>query len=173
MAFGSQRWIKVALVASLSINLLVVGVIAGAYLRNPETAGAPPSPPGMRQLTDGLPIEQKDMLRANLRNTVGTQRQSPRARAAAGRAFQAALLSEPFNRAAAEAVLTAQRDQIDKVFVASQSALLDILERMTVDERRAYAAQLSEQRQRPGRDRPQRQNGQTPRDGGDNRPPRE
>jgi uncharacterized membrane protein len=166
MGSGSQKWLKIALVGSVCVNLLVVGVVAGAFLRNPDSAGTPPAPPSLRQLTQSLPDTQRDVLRQKLRSSLADARPSPRERALAGRALQQALVSDPFDREEMDRVLSEQRTRITAVLDLSQTALLDTLEDMTLAEREAYAQALRDRRANGGRD------GRDRRDGPD-RPPRE
>ncbi|MBB5515545.1 putative membrane protein [Rubricella aquisinus] len=163
MGTASQKWLKIALVGSVCVNLLVVGVVAGAFLRNPDSGGTPPAPPSLRQLTQSLPDARRDDLRQVLRSRLDGQRQSPRERVLAGRALQQALLSDPFDRDAMDRVLSEQRVRINAVFDLSQSALLDTLESMTLAEREAYAQSLRERRPGAGRDgRDRREDGERP-----------
>ena len=143
-----RRWIGPLLFVSLALNLLVVGAIAGMILTGgPDKRGRSDGParsllgaPFVRALepADRLALGQemlsnRDQLRENradLRRRV--------------EALIATLRQETFDRQAVSALLAEQRDLAVTRQEYGEVLLLNRLEGMSLDERRAYADRLGE-----------------------------
>ncbi len=140
-----RRWLVVALVASLGLNLAVAGLVAGLLLHGP--------PPGAR--SDGLwrygaelpePF-RRDLGRA-MRDDRGAWRE-PRERLRAQRAALAdALEAEPYDPAAVARVFRAERDLVGRLADSATGLLLEQIARMDPAERAAYAEALRRDRRR-------------------------
>jgi uncharacterized membrane protein len=144
MAASGSRWLKWALVASLGLNVAVLGVIGGAILKGP-----PPGPmPGIalwhyaHALPDPYRRDLGRALRESRREWIGP-REALRGQRAA---LAAALTAEPFAPAAVEAVLARETRLTDELAARGMGLLLAQIERMTPEERAAYAAALTERR---------------------------
>jgi len=147
-------WMRVALVFSLAFNLLIVGIVAGAIVSG--RAGGPPRivDLSLGPLTRALSDEDRAAIGEALRSRDGFRPPRPVQRIAAAREVKQALLAEPFDREALARLLDAQRSHAAEVFLAGQDVLLDRLEAMTPEERRAFADRLAEEyrkARRPGR----------------------
>ena len=147
-------WMRVTLVLSLAFNLLIVGIVAGALASG--RAGGPPRivDLSLGPLTRALSDEDRAAIGEALRNREGFRPPRPVQRMAAARDLKQALIAEPFDRAELARLLDAQRSRAAEVFEAGQDALLDQLEAMTPEERRAFADRLAEEflkARRPGR----------------------
>ena len=147
---------RILLGASLALNLLVIGLIAGAAWRH---GGGPGkgwhhAPPGLQSYAApyvrALPREARRDLHRGLRREVG----------GAGRAERRALYAEmlaalratPFDAAAVEAVLGTQRERVLALQAAGQARWLATVTAMTPEARARYADRLEEElRRRPGR----------------------
>ncbi len=145
----SGRGLKIVLALSLAVNLAVAGLIGGAVLggRNgsdDEGRGAP----ALRTLGLGpfaVALSRED--RAELRGRVEAQgaplREERRAIGNAMREIQAALLADPFDRAAAEAAFARSRERVVGLQEVGHTALLDQIETMSVTERADLAEGLN------------------------------
>ena len=138
------RWVKIALGVSLSVNVLVVGLAiamvtmvqrGGTPVRTGEAAGAYTfalSPKDRRDIGHAVTQEfrksgkDRSGLRAEYQNMI------------------AILVADPFDRAAAQEVLARQFEFADQRRMASEALLLDHLERMSLEDRKAYAKRLGE-----------------------------
>lgn len=154
------RLLKGALAVSLALNLLVVGAIGGALWRqggmapHHREAGAGPRSYAAPYV-QALPRDMRRALHQKLRES------APRASTAARQADHAAMLSvlraDPFDRAAAAAVLEAQGSAARESQEAAQAAWLDLVATMGPEERRSYAEALAARlEERDTRRRPKR-----------------
>lgn len=144
---GRGRWMRVLLLVSLALNLLIVGVVAGAILgRDGDRRGARGSMPS--PLYRALDTEdRRDLLRelreAGFRNGSGTA-----TRRRAGRLLEV-LRQDTFDRDAFIAVLEEHRETTMAWQEAGATLIADHLAGKTPEERRAYADRL-ERRMRRG-----------------------
>lgn len=143
-----RNWLRLALLASVALNLLVVGAIGAHFLRSP------PGPEGIwtdgRALVRGLPRERREMIFDAFR----ARRDDMRARRqAVGEA----------RRLVGEALRSGDEDGIDRAFGELADAeseamrqlrgvMAEIGARLSPDEREAFAEYL-EHRGRRGRGR--------------------
>ncbi len=146
------RAVKIALALSLALNLAIVGVIGGAVIGRDRHDGGPPA---LRTLGLGpfvVALSRDD--RAALRDRIEAQgaplREERRAIGGALRAVQAALLTDPFDRAAAEAALARSRASAGSLQEAGHTALLDQIEGMDAEARAALAERLNRVMRRLG-----------------------
>ncbi len=141
-------WIKILLLASLGLNLAVIGVLVGL-------AGKPARPPRniraqdiVAALTFALPEEQRKLMRQTLiahRRSFEAEHRSP---IAVRREFVDALSSEPFDITAFDRILARERDQFISLGNVAYETLLGIVKNMTPEERQAFAQRLSAAAQR-------------------------
>lgn len=141
----SRRW-RWVLGASLALNLLFVGLIAGAMLRHDGPRGAGKPPPEMRGFglpyMRALPKENRRALFDTLRDGGYLPRRADRR--AAFEEMVAAMRMQPFDASAAEAVLQGQADRLLIAQSAAQTEWLRLVSGMTDAERTAYADRMEE-----------------------------
>lgn len=144
-----RRWMIPLLVASLAVNLIVVGIVIGALL----------SPDGPRRGGDGqrsvrgvvgepffraLP---EDARREMVRDLMANRDRARENRAALRQrfeAFLAALRSDPFDAAEVGRLLGEQRGAAVRRQELGEELLLKRLEAMSAEERAAYADALED-----------------------------
>lgn len=145
----SRRW-RWVFGASLALNLLFVGLIAGAMLRNEGPRGAGKSSPEMRGFGTpymrALPKETKRALFGTLRD--GGYLPSREDRRAAFAQMVAAMRMQPFDPSAVETVLQQQEDRLHTTRLAAQTEWLRLVSGMTDVERAAYADRMEERMRR-------------------------
>ena len=141
------KWSKVLLVASLGMNLIVVGVLAGAWLngtkRGERSAGGPSfiSGPFGRALSE----EDRRAMRDTFRNDEGrkgrlsTQRREMRQ---IGVEIATVLRTEPFDPDALEMLFAKQARLGTQQRGLGQQALVDRITAMTPDQRAGFADRL-------------------------------
>lgn len=148
-------WLRILFVVSLAGNLLVVGLIVGV-------ASSPKGPRGSERIAGDVgaapfvrALEGEDrraLARDIMRENGGFRQMRQETRARAEELF-AALRAEQFDREAVEMLLQGQREQAARRQLAGESALLNRLEAMTLEERVAYADRLAKALRRgPKRD---------------------
>lgn len=139
---SSGRWLKAALIGSLALNALVIGVVLrGAWHLRATIALAPPNiENNLSAFIATLPAERRDSLRQDtaiarpgvvLRPLRVALRQ---ARQEAVKAF----LAEPFDRQAFVAAQAKVAEAENKLRTTLQGMLPDIASRMTPQERQAF-----------------------------------
>lgn len=142
---GAPTWMRVLLVVSLALNLLIAGVVVGAIASG--RAGGPPRVVDLNlgPLTRALDPEDRRAIGHALRSREDIRPPRPVERLANARALGQALRAEPFDRDMVARLLDSQRSRAADVFLAGQEALLDRLEQMTPEERRAFADRLGQE----------------------------
>lgn len=134
-----RRWLRLVLVLSLALNLAVLGLAVGAWLRfgpgghghgHVESVGA--------ELVRALPRADRRALREAMHG--GPEGRRPPAAALAD--IDAALRARPFDAAALLALLTAQAAERAAWQDAVQAAWLERIAAMSDAERAAYADRL-------------------------------
>lgn len=142
----TRRWLKPLLFASLAVNLLVAGVVLGAFL----------SPDGPRSRSEQGPARgiigepfiralPKDDRRALVRDVMNNRDNIQESRESLRQRFQsflAVLRTDPFDTEEATRLLREQRQVAVKRQEIGEALLMKRLEEMTPDERAAYADAL-------------------------------
>lgn len=132
------RWMRVALIASLAVNLLIVGAVAGALLRH----GGPPPRGGLSfamPYAKALPREaRREMMRAVRETGTGEMLHRGARRAQYG-AVLAALRAAPFDPEVLQREVQAQADAAWALRGAVQTEWLRQVAAMDAAERAAYA----------------------------------
>ncbi len=137
------RGVKVALVASLALNLLLGGLIAGVAVRHHRDMG----PGGRGALTfapyfDSLGRADRAALREEMLRRMPALREMHRERGEDVRAFLEVIRADPFDREVAEAVLEQQLGRASRRLDEGRELFLERLAAMSPEERQAYADRL-------------------------------
>ena len=146
-------WLGIALVVSLGLNVLLVGVVGGAYLRDWQRQAMRPDRAvqmlGLRPFWRAMDPESRAQLAKAVREMRGALRAEGGVYRGFARDFRAALLAEPFDRAALERVLARQADMLARRMSLGRKVLVDRIAEMTPEQRRAFARRLSKARRGP------------------------
>lgn len=150
----SPTWMRVVLVASLAVNLLIVGMIVGTV----ASGGGPGQGRDALREASGSPfvraLDPKDR-RGVMRGMVSERRALRESRETLRARFDAllvALRAETFDAAAVEQLLEDQRRAVQARNKVGEKVILNRVSAMSVEERRAYADRLeAEIRPRPRR----------------------
>ncbi len=150
---GRSRALRLALIASLALNLLFVGLIAGGAMTAAQRPSGTSAGPDMRALWRALPDESREALRERFRDEAGEgprlDRDERRARAAEREAELLALLrADEFDAAAFSALLESRREAMAARGAAAQELLVERLEMMNAAERAALAERYENRRGR-------------------------
>lgn len=142
-----RRWVMPLLFVSLAANLLILGLVAGAFLSPDGPRGGREDQRAVRGVL-GEPffraLPEGDR-RAMIRDILGNREQFRETRDALRdrvASFLDALRAEDFDRAEVERLLGEQRQAAISRQSFGESLLLDRLEAMTASERAAYADAL-------------------------------
>lgn len=146
------RGLRIALVASVMLNLLVLGVLAGGAMRAAHFDPQLPGQPDVRALWRALPSGARSELRAMGREQGFPGEHGPRpsreernARAAAMNArILAALRAEPFDAEAFVTLMHGDRDALQRRLDAAHEAFAAEIAGLSPAERAAMAARLAE-----------------------------
>lgn len=132
-----RRWTRWALIASLALNLLFVGLVAGAVLRGPPDRGV--GGPGLWRYAHALPDHhRRDLVRTvrRSRDDWGGQRAALRD---ARDALAEALRADPFEITAVAAVLAEEQRLAGQLAERGNALLLEQIARMSAEDRARYA----------------------------------
>lgn len=139
------RWARILLVASLALNLLIVGAVAGAMLSGGKWRAGPPGAEAViGPLTRALDAEDRRAIGREIRRA---WRDGELLRGRHDEAFEgliADLTATPFDPAAVEARLAAIRGVIQERLSLGQALLIERLTAMDPAGRAAYADRLRE-----------------------------
>jgi uncharacterized membrane protein len=135
-----SRWMRIALIASLALNLMILGALAGAAwrFRSPSVANLQFGPANIMSYLSDLPSERRAVIwsdTAELRRQLGPSRRATRV---ARRELNGVMRSDPFDQAgfleAQTKLIEAerlQRIQAAKLFAS-------VAGKLTPDERRNF-----------------------------------
>jgi len=135
-----RSWRTWALVASLGLNLIFVGLIAGAMLKGPP----PPPLPGIGQYARALPEPYRNELSRAARASRPDWPAVRKAWQGRRRALAEALTAEPFDRDSVAVLLDQDRQLAADLASRSAGLLLEEIKRMSPADRTRYAEALRE-----------------------------
>jgi uncharacterized membrane protein len=142
----TRPWRRWLLLASLGLNLVFVGLVAGVVLRGPPDGGPPG--PGLWHYARALPPAHRRDLGRALRES-RPEWTGPREALRSKRiAFAGALTADPFEPAAVAAILDDEVRLTGGLAERGTRLLLEQIERMTPEERAAYAEAILKDRRR-------------------------
>ncbi len=143
------RGLRLALFASLAVNLAVLGLVLGAVLLRPpfDRHGPPHGRDFVFPYTRAFDEGQRHELGRNLRGAFERDRERDPPRPHGGllggyRAALELLRAEPFDAQAFGAALEAQSARAEARQAAGQRVLIDYVASLSPEERAAYAARL-------------------------------
>lgn len=146
---GGGRWVRIALVLSLALNLLFLGLVLGAALgrerhmeRNDRDRSEVPQEFRRAPLLGALEPEDRRAVGRGLMHDEGSLRENRAELRARFERLLTAIRAEPFDRAAIEAILDEQRAAGARRLEIAERAVLDRLQAMSPEARAAYAERL-------------------------------
>ncbi len=146
----AKRWPRVLLVLSLTLNLLILGVIAGAQVRDVRDLRRAPPPTretlrdtGMAPFFDAMPRDMRGRMGAQMRSRMGAHGPDRDMLAQEMRDMIAVLKTEPYDAAALTALLNAQQARAEARAAAGRKLLLNQIAGMSAAERERFADELS------------------------------
>ena len=139
-----RGWTRLLLVASLVLNLFLVGLLAGGRLAHGPIGGFNPAagPGFVPHLVRSLPPAARDLAQERFadrrteirRQVVELRRQH--------RAIYRALTAERFDRAALEAALAEMRGQVADLQASIHRAMVEVADQLDAEDRRQMAETL-------------------------------
>jgi len=147
---GPGRWLKLALVLSLGVNLAVVGVVMGAVLGHGAflPGARAPSDIGFRPISRAMSATDRVALRSDLRAAAGEWRALNAARSDEAATMLRILRSEPFAPTELRALLDAQQARTQARIVHVNEVLVARIAAMEPAARAAFAERLEEELRR-------------------------
>lgn len=140
---STSRWIKIALVISLGINIGIAGILVGSALRAPEARRSNiEHPDGVAMLARAMPQSHQRELRETLRNQRDELRPDRQELQNLRQRFVVALRAEPFNIDAVRETFAAQRVILDHLTASGHAAVVGQIEQMTPQDRQLYIRRL-------------------------------
>lgn len=147
----APRWMKIALVVSVALNLAVAGLVLGAWLGDGPHKGMPRDL-SFGPFSEALSDADRRALRKDLMGRAGEFRSSRDAARAEFVALLGALRADPFDPAAMTAALTAIETRNAERLDLGRSLIETRLIEMSAAERRAFADRLEMGLRRGGKD---------------------
>ncbi|MGK7652105.1 periplasmic heavy metal sensor [Roseovarius sp. B08] len=144
---GAPRWMRWLLVASLALNLLVVGVVAGYAIKGgPDGRKGPPGSMGAmhRALSDA----ERDDLKSRMIREFRDRKDERTAVRREMDALVVLLRAEPFDTAAATERMAQVRALFGGRVASAQDLLIAYWSEMSLEDRAAYADRLEQELQR-------------------------
>ncbi|MFM2354693.1 MAG: hypothetical protein RLZZ528_429 [Pseudomonadota bacterium] len=136
-------WMRAALIGSLAVNLLVLGLVAGAVARHGRDGfRGGPDDVGFGPFTEALSEGDRDFLREEFFKRSPDHRDSRRAAVEGFNALLATLRAPEWNEAAVRAALAAQRARTEERIELGEDLLIARLGQMTTEERAAFADRI-------------------------------
>lgn len=145
------RWMKIALVVSVALNLAVAGLVLGAWLGDGPHKGMPRDL-SFGPFSDALSDADRRALRKDLMGRAGEFRSSREAARTEFAALLDALRADPFDPAAMTSALTAIETRNAERLDLGRSLIETRLIEMSAAERRAFADRLEQGLRRGGKD---------------------
>ena len=157
---ASGKGLRIALGISVALNLAVVGLVAGALLRDGDPRARMVRDLDFGPFTEALSPRDRDALRRDFVERAPEMRDVRRAMRDDLETFLTVLRSEPFDAGALATVLDNQDGRMARRVELGQELLLERLGAMSPDERAAFADRLERRLRRgDGKDGPGRPGG--------------
>lgn len=142
-ATGCPRWLKISLVASLALNLVVVGMFAGHAIRDDRDGGG--AGRQIEWIIKLMPESRRDFAKAEFEPLREVLALEQRKRLQHLAEIVDAIGSDPFVPETLSAVLETRRLSSIKRREIVQEQLVATLNEFTADERREFADNIEEQ----------------------------
>lgn len=149
---GAGKGLRIALGLSVAFNMLVVGLVAGAVLRDGGPRDRMVRDLDLGPFTEAFRPEDREEMRRAFIARMPALRDMRQAMRGDFAALLEVLRSEPFDVEAARAILRQQRGRMQERVDLGQSLILDRLASMTPDDRAAFADRLERRLRFGGRD---------------------
>ncbi|NHB78522.1 periplasmic heavy metal sensor [Rhodobacter calidifons] len=144
---SGARWLKLALAVSVGLNLVVAGLVLGAWLREGPRKGMPRDL-SFGPFTEALSDKDRRALRRDLMGRLGEFRTAREAARAEFAGLLTALRAEPFDPEALKAALAAIETRNADRLELGRSLIETRLIEMSTAERQAFADRLERGLQR-------------------------
>lgn len=150
---AAPRWMRIALVVSLALNLLIAGLVIGAIAGRRGHDGDRRVARDVAAAPFVMALERADRraVIGKLRGEPGGLRENRRLIRERFASLLSALRADAFDRTAVEALLAEQRGAAGARQAVGERLLLDQIEGMSADERAAYADRLERSLRHGGR----------------------
>jgi uncharacterized membrane protein len=146
----SNSRLRLALMASLALNVLIIGAVAGTLLMSPKHGwgGHKRKQSGLMGFAQTLPADRAEVIRAKIASEEATLAPLRKAERDARDAARAQLMQEPFDAESFKAALARAAEADAKEKSARMSLLATTAAELTPDERRQLHAWFEKRRAR-------------------------
>jgi uncharacterized membrane protein len=141
LATRTPRWVQALLVLSLAANLMVAGLVAGAWLRD-GPPGATGRDPGFGPFAGALSDDDRRALRRAFLSRMPEMRENRMALRADMQGVLAALRAQPFDAAALDSAMDTALARLGERISVGQTLLFERIAAMDSAERAAFADRL-------------------------------
>ncbi|AWB47946.1 hypothetical protein HYN69_04925 [Gemmobacter aquarius] len=138
------KGVRIALAISVALNLLVIGLVAGAVLRDGGPRGRMGNDLALGPFTEALAPADRAALRQEFMQRMPEMRDARRQMRADFKGLLLALRAEPFDVAAVRGLIAGQSERMAGRLAVGQDLLVGRIEAMTPEARAAFADRLEE-----------------------------
>ncbi|MBM3599074.1 MAG: periplasmic heavy metal sensor [Alphaproteobacteria bacterium] len=138
MTIPGPRWLKLTLLASVALNLLLIGTMAGRYLHHRHEREMRQMPAVARMIQQ-MPEDARQGMQAAMGQRQGELRQRQQAIREQRRAVAERFAAEPFDRAAAEAAFAELRQRQQDARAIFHNGLIEAVAGMPAERRKQIA----------------------------------
>ncbi|NBE06399.1 periplasmic heavy metal sensor [Paragemmobacter ruber] len=146
----SGKGLRIALALSVALNLLVVGVVAGALLRDGDPRGRVVRDLDFGPFTEALSPRDREALRREFVARAPEMREIRQEIRADLETLLGVLRREPFDAATLQAVMDSQQGRMARRIEIGRELLIERLAMMSPEERAAFADRLEQRLRRGG-----------------------
>lgn len=150
---GGFRWGKAVLIGSLALNFLFIGLAGSALVMSKNWGGKEPgfAVGSLGPMMRVLPDERRQELRGVFKERRSAFRSKRRQISLSSVAVIEAITTDPFDRAAFLDAVAKREQAIIMISAESHKVFADVLEKMTLEEREAFAEEAQKLRSKGGK----------------------
>jgi uncharacterized membrane protein len=142
-ATSAGKGLRIALAVSVALNLLIVGIVAGAMLRDGGQYGRI-GEVDFGDFAEALSLEDRSALRRAFIARAPEMRDTRRQMREDFQDLLAAIRAEPFDAAALRAAMTGQAERMTQRLQLGQKLVMERLEAMSPEDRAEFATRLED-----------------------------
>ncbi|MCP5074791.1 MAG: periplasmic heavy metal sensor [Rhodobacteraceae bacterium] len=144
-----SKWVKPVLIASLAINLVVLGLVVGAAFGGHHRPGPGiKAPQGVRSYISAMTPEQREVFDQRSLHSLSGSIKTLRKLRTGHKDVMAAIVTAPFSEDNLRAAMDRQRGDVSAIMGEFQEELIVTLVAMSDEERMQYVERMKEMRKK-------------------------
>ncbi|MCP5087197.1 MAG: periplasmic heavy metal sensor [Rhodobacteraceae bacterium] len=144
-----SKWIKPVFIASLAVNLVILGLIIGAAFGDHHRPGRGlKAPHGVRAYVSAMTEDQREEFHERTQTSLAGSLKTLRKLSNRNKMVIAAIEATPFSEDALRSAMDQQATDVSVIMSGFQEELIATLSAMNDEERAEYVARMKEQRKK-------------------------